>query len=301
MIGFIGLGQMGSRMAARLVDQGLPVVAFDVDQAALAKLAARGASVAESPEAVGTKAEIVICSLPLPHIVEQVMIGEAGVSHGSAVEIIVDMSTIGPSKVIQIAEHLRKRGIELVDAPVSGGVGGAEAGTLSLMVSGSPDALARVEPILRHLGNRIFVLGEAPGLGQKMKLINNMLVAANAVAAFEAMVMGVKSGLDADTMLEVINASSGRSFITTDKIPDCVLPRTFPRRFATNLLYKDLKLGIEEASLMDAPLWMMHAAFGFLAKAMEETDPTADYASLIEYFEHRAGVEVSSKRKITAS
>ena len=284
---------MGSRMAARLVDAGLPVIAFDVDPAALANLAARGASIVNSPAAVAAQAPIVLCSLPQPHIVEQVMIGANGLSSGGAVEIILELSTTGPTKVGQIAQQLRLRGIELVDAPVSGGIGGAETGKLSLMVSGKAEALARAEPILRHLGDRIFFLGDAPGLGQKMKLVNNMLVAANAVAAFEALVMGVKSGLDADTMLEVINASSGRSFITTDKIPQCVLPRSFPRRFATNLLYKDLKLGVEEASLTGSPLWMMEAALNFMAKAMEETDPTADYATLIQYFERRAGVEVA--------
>jgi 3-hydroxyisobutyrate dehydrogenase len=295
MIGFVGLGQMGSRMAARLVDAGLQVVAFDIDSAALQKLVTRGASAAASPAAVAAQAPIIFCSLPQPHIVEQIMIGDGGLSGGTAVEIIVDLSTTGPTKVIQIAAHLRPHGIELVDAPVSGGIGGAEAGKLSIMVSGSPAALARVQPLLRHMGDRIFVLGEAPGLGQKMKLVNNMLVAANAVAAFEALVMGVKSGLDATLMLDVINASSGRSFITTDKIPQCVLRRTFPQRFATNLLYKDLKLGVEEASLIGAPLWMMEAAQRFMAQAMEETDPTADYASLIKYFERRAGVEVAEQ------
>jgi 3-hydroxyisobutyrate dehydrogenase len=295
MIGFVGLGQMGSRMAARLVDAGLQVVAFDIDSAALQKLVTRGAGAAASPAAVAAQAPIIFCSLPQPHIVEQIMIGDGGLSGGTAVEIIVDLSTTGPTKVIQIAAHLRPHGIELVDAPVSGGIGGAEAGKLSIMVSGSPAALARVQPLLRHMGDRIFVLGEAPGLGQKMKLVNNMLVAANAVAAFEALVMGVKSGLDATLMLDVINASSGRSFITTDKIPQCVLRRTFPQRFATNLLYKDLKLGVEEASLIGAPLWMMEAAQRFMAQAMEETDPTADYASLIKYFERRAGVEVAEQ------
>jgi 3-hydroxyisobutyrate dehydrogenase len=284
MIGFVGLGQMGSRMAARLVDAGLQVVAFDIDSAALQKLVTRGAGAAASPAAVAAQAPIIFCSLPQPHIVEQIMIGDGGLSGGTAVEIIVDLSTTGPTKVIQIAAHLRPHGIGLVDAPVSGGIGGAEAGRISIMVSGSPAALARVQPLLRDMGDRIFVLGEAPGLGQKMKLVNNMLVAANAVAAFEALVMGVKSGLDATLMLDVINASSGRSFITTDKIPQCVLPRTFPQRFATNLLYKDLKLGVEEASLIGAPLWMMEAAQRFMAQAMEETDPTADYASLIKYF-----------------
>jgi 3-hydroxyisobutyrate dehydrogenase len=295
VIGFVGLGQMGSRMAARLVDSEAQVLAFDVDQVALDTLVERGAQGAASVADVAAQATIVLCSLPRPEVVEDVLLGAKGLVSGGAVEIIVDLSTTGPTKLMSIADRLHKRGIDLVDAPVSGGVGGAEAGTLALMVSGNPVALERVDPILRVLGKNIFVMGDEPGLGQKMKLVNNMLCAANAVAAFEALAMGAKGGLDATRMLEVINTSSGRSFITTDKVPQCVLPRTFPPRFATDLLHKDMKLGIEEAKAIGAPLWMMDAAIRFIETAMAEGDPKADYATLIHYFERRAGVEVTGK------
>ena len=291
-IGFVGLGQMGSRMAARLVDAGADVLAFDVDDDALAALARRGARAAASPADVAAEAAIILCSLPRPEIVERVVLGENGLA-GGIVEVIVDLSTTGPTKSTEIAGQLRTFGIDLVDAPVSGGVGGAEAGTLTLMVAGDPAACARVDPILRLLGTNIFMIGDEPGLGQKMKLVNNMLCAANAVVAFEALVMGVKGGLDATRMLEVINASSGRSFITTDKVPQCILPRTFPPRFATELLLKDMKLGVAEAHAVGAPLWMMESALRFIAEAIGEGDPKADYASLIRYFERRAGVEVA--------
>lgn len=292
-VGFVGLGQMGARMAARLVDAGLDVIAFDVDPVALAKLAARGAKAAASLRDVADKAAIILCSLPRPDIVEQAILGVDGLASGSTVELIVDLSTTGTAKLQEIARALAVHNIDLVDAPVSGGVGGAEAGTLTLMVAGKAAARARVDTIVRHLGSNIFVIGDTPGLGQKMKLVNNMLCAANAVTAFEAMVMGVKAGLDADRMLEVINVSSGRSFITTDKLPQCVLPRSFPNRFATQLLLKDMRLGVEEAQVDDAPLWMMTAALDFISKAMDEGDPQADYATLIHYFEQRAGVEVA--------
>jgi 3-hydroxyisobutyrate dehydrogenase len=292
-IGFVGLGQMGSRMAARLVESGFQVIAFDVDETALAALQQRGAVRAASALDVANQAAVILCSLPRPEIVEKVVLGEGGLIEGSAVEIVVDLSTTGPTKLIEVAAGLAAKGIVLVDAPVSGGVGGAEAGTLTLMVSGSPDARERVAPYLRALGGNIFIIGDEPGLGQKMKLVNNMLCAANAVVAFEALVIGVKGGLDADKMLEVINTSSGRSFITTDKIPQCVLPRTFPPRFATELLFKDLKLGVDEARAIDAPLRMMTEACNFIEEAMGECDSKADYASLIKYFERRAGVEVA--------
>jgi len=298
-IGFVGLGQMGSRMAQRLVAAGYDVVAFDVDAAAIARLVEAGASAAKSPQALAEVCEIVLCSLPRPEVVEEVILGANGLADGRAIKLVVDLSTTGSVKLAHVAAVLASKGIALVDAPVSGGVGAAEGGTLTFMIAGEPAARAEAEPILQRLGSHLFVIGDTPGLGQKMKLINNMLCAANAVAAFEALVIGVKGGLEAETMLKVINVSSGRSFITTDKAPQCVLPRTFPPRFATELLLKDLRLGVEEARADAAPLWMMEAALEFVSTAIVEGDPTADYASLIRYFERRAGVEVSGNSGAT--
>jgi 3-hydroxyisobutyrate dehydrogenase len=291
-IGFIGLGQMGSRMAARVAQSGASVIVQDVDRNAVAKLVEQGALAAASPAEVASSASIVLCSLPTPDIVEAVLFGKDGLVEGDVVKIVVDLSTTGATKIVEFAKRLKQRGIDLVDAPVSGGVDGAAAGTLSLMIAGDANAIEQVDPILRLLGKHIFIMGDAPGLGQKMKLVNNMLVAANAIAAFETLVLGAKAGLDSTRMIDVINASSGRSFITTDKVPQCVLPRTFPPRFATELLYKDVKLGIEEAATVGTRLWMMEAALRLMGQAMAEGDPKADYATLIRYFERRAKVEV---------
>ena len=294
-LGFIGLGQMGSRMAARLASASSAALSvFDVDKAAVSRLSGMGATAMASPRAIGDTCEVVLCSLPRPEIVERVLLGEGGVAQGNAVKVVVDLSTTGSVVSEGVGAVLAGRGITLVDAPVSGGVGAAEAGTLTLMVAGDPQARTRVDAVLRHLGSNIFVIGDAPGLGQKMKLINNMLCTANAVATFEALVTGVKGGLDAQTMLDVINVSSGRSFISTDKVPQCVMPRSFPPRFATELLLKDMKLGVDEALANGAPLWMMTAALEFMATAIDETGPSADYATLIRYFERRAGVEVGA-------
>ncbi|GAA0333066.1 NAD(P)-dependent oxidoreductase [Sphingomonas oligophenolica] len=293
-IGFIGLGQMGSRMAARLVCGGDGLAVFDVDQTAVDRLTAMGATAHASPKTIGDTCSVVLCSLPRPEIVERVLLGDGGVAEGCAVKIVVDLSTTGSVVCERIASALAAKGITLVDAPVSGGVGAAETGSLTLMIAGRPDARSQVDAVLRRLATHLFVIGDDPGLGQKMKLINNMLCAANAVTTFEALVAGVKGGLDADTMLNVINVSSGRSFISTDKVPQCVLPRTFPPRFATELLLKDMKLGVNEALANDAPLWMMISALEFISTAIAETGHLADYATLIQYFERRAGVEVSS-------
>lgn len=290
-VGFVGLGQMGSRMAARFVGGDQKLNVFDLDEDAVSKLVALGAVSQASPRAIGDTCEIVLCSLPRPEVVEQVLLGEGELSEGRAVRTIVDLSTTGSRVSERVGAALAAKGIALVDAPVSGGIGAAESGTLTLMIAGDPDARSQVAPALARLGTHLFVIGDHPGLGQRMKLINNMLCATNAVTAFEALVAGVKCGLDPETMLDVINVSSGRSFISTDKVPQCVLPRTFPPRFATELLLKDMKLGVDEALAADAPLWMLPSALQFLTEAITEMDPAADYANLIRYFERRAGVE----------
>jgi len=295
-VGFVGLGQMGSRMAARLVGGDLELNVFDLDEHPVNRLVMLGAVSQSSPRAIGDTCGVVLCSLPRPEVVEQVLLGEGGISDGCAVKTIVDLSTTGSRVSERVDAALAAKGIAFVDAPVSGGVAAAEAGSLTLMIAGDPVARSQVAPVLARLGTHLFVIGDNPGLGQKMKLINNMLCAANAVTAFEALVAGVKSGLDAETMLDVINVSSGRSFISTDKVPQCVLPRTFPPRFATELLLKDMKLGVDEALANDAPLWMMTSALQFMSEAINELDPAADYASLIRYFERRAGVEFAPSK-----
>ena len=285
-------------MAARLVAAGWDVVVYDVDTSAVTRLVGAGASQAGSLRALADTCDVVLCSLPRPDVVKQAILGAGGLAEGDAVKLIVDLSTTGSAVMAEVAAALAEKGISLVDAPVSGGIGAAEAGTLTVMIAGTPAARGEVDALLRCLGTNLFVIGDEPGLGQKMKLVNNMLCAANAVTTFEALVAGVKGGLDAETMLDVINVSSGRSFISTDKVPQCILPRTFPPRFATELLLKDFRLGMEEARASEAPLWMMEAAFDFISNAIAEIDPAADYASLIKYFEHRAGVVVAGKSEV---
>ena len=146
----------------------------------------------------------------------------------------------------RLAGLFQEKGVAFVDAPVSGGVIGAEQGTLSVMAAGDCQAFDIVEPLLCALGRNVFYVGARPSMGQAMKLVNNMLAATNAVATFETLVMGAKAGLDTQVMLDVINVSSGRNSAALDRVPQCVLPRTFPMRFARSLLYKDVRLWVEE-------------------------------------------------------
>ena len=290
-LGFIGLGVMGSRMATRLVKAGHTVTVYDIDPAAQKAVVDRGAKPATSAKDVASRADIVFCSLAMPKDVETVMLGADGVIHGGRAKIAVDLSTTGSRTEMKVAAELKTKGIALIDAPVSGGSHGAEAGTLAVMTSGPKAQFDRAKPALDVIGT-IFYLGAESGYGQTMKLINNMISATCTFATFEAMVFGVKVGLDPVQMLEVLNAGAGRNISTTHKIPACVLPRTFPKLFTTDLMFKDVKLGVEEAEAVGAHLWTINAARNFLAFAVSQGDGQADWSATIKHFERWANVTV---------
>jgi 3-hydroxyisobutyrate dehydrogenase-like beta-hydroxyacid dehydrogenase len=289
-IGFIGVGRMGSRMARRLLDAGYGLTIYDTDAAMVRALVDAGARAAESPAAVGSAAEIVLVSLPTPPIVEKVA---KEVAAGGRAKIFVDMSTTGATYAKKIAAMLAEHGVAQVDAPVSGGLAGAEKGTLAVMVSCGEKEFAAVEPVLKHCG-KIFYVGKLPGQGQTMKLVNNLLSATAMAASAEAVVLGVKAGLDAAQVVEVINAGTGRNSATADKFPRFVLPRTFNLGFAMNLMNKDLRMCLEEAEAMDVPM-IVGSAVRQLMGITEATVPDADMTDVVKVVEKWAGVTVGGK------
>jgi hypothetical protein len=234
-IGFIGLGNMGFHMARRLLAAGHSVIALDTRKDVLDRMVALGASPAGSPKEVADRAETVMASLPTPDIVLQVATGPGGIIEGQRVRRFVDLSTTGSSMARRIFDLLKARAIVQVDAPVSGGVSGAEKGTLAVMASGPRAEVEAVEPALAVIG-KVFHIGEQPGAGQTMKLANNFLSATAMAATSEAMVMGVKAGLDPRVMLDVINSGSGRNTATETKFPKNVLPGTFDLGFTNGLM-----------------------------------------------------------------
>jgi len=296
-IGFIGLGTMGSRMAGRLVDAGYSLVLHDAKAEALQAFADRDVEIAQSPAEVAGKADIIVLSLPIPAVVEKVTTGEGGIIEGNRAKIVIDTSTTGSQVIVRAAKQLADKGITLIDAPVSGGVPGAANGTLTVMASGPQKTFDQVKPILEIIGKNVIYMGEEPGLGQAMKLVNNMLSAAGTLAAMEVLVAGAKAGLDSEKMIEVINISSGRCFGTQDKIPQCILSGEFPMRFPAELLHKDVNLGVEEAEAMGARMWVVKSARDLLAYSLEQGDGKLDYAHVIKYFEQWAGdVEVRAQK-----
>ena len=220
-IGFIGLGNMGAHMARRLVEAGHKVIVYDIRQEAIGNIAALGAVAARSPKEVADAAETVMVSLPTPGIVLKVATGPDGVIEGRRVRRFVDLSTTGAVMAQRIFKLLAAKNIVQIDAPVSGGVRGAAKGTVAVMASGPRADVEAVEPALKVIG-KFFFISERPGAGQTMKLCNNVLSAAGTVATSESMVTGVKAGLDPRIMVDVINASSGRSTATEQKFPEVV-------------------------------------------------------------------------------
>jgi 3-hydroxyisobutyrate dehydrogenase-like beta-hydroxyacid dehydrogenase len=281
-------------MASRLLDAGYSLCVFDTNADAVKPLVARGAKSAASPAEVGSMARIVLMSLPTPGIVHAVALGTDGIAHGSSVKILIDLSTTGPGMATTVARSVSERGIIAVESPVSGGVAGAKAGTLAVMVACPQHAFTEVEPILKTFG-RLFFTGEKPGLAQTAKLANNLLAAAAMVVSSEAMAMGVKAGLDPKILLDIINAGSGRNSATQDKFPRTVLPGTFDFGFATGLSYKDVRLCVDEAETLGVPMVVGAAVRQMLAVTQAKFGADSDFTCIAKVVEEWAKVEIRSK------
>jgi 3-hydroxyisobutyrate dehydrogenase-like beta-hydroxyacid dehydrogenase len=290
-VGFIGLGNMGTPMAGRLADAGYGLVVNDTRDDVVQPFVDRGAKRAPSPAEIGASAETVLVSLPTPDIVQQVVLGPGGIAEGSKVKTIVDLSTTGPRVGADIAGKLKEKGITFVDSPVSGGVGGAKAGTLAVMVSCPRATFDRLEPMLKNIG-KVFFIGEAPGSAQMMKLCNNLMSAAAMAISAEAITAGVKAGIDPAVMVDVINVSSGMNTATTQKFPKSILNRRFDYGFATGLMFKDVRLCLEEAEGMGLDLETAKAVRSVWQKMNDQFGPESDFTRIVEMVEKPAGVTV---------
>jgi len=295
-LGFAGVGRMGAPMVRRLLAAGHRVAVFDANAAAVETLAAAGAAVVASPAALGGEAEIVFLSLPTPEIVEAVALGPNGLAEATGVKIVVDLSTTGPRVAKRVAAGLRAAGITPVDCPVSGGVGGAEKGTLAMMAACGQAAFDELEPILKILGSKVFHVGEEPGMGQMVKVINNLMSVTSLTIASEALVLGTKAGLDPEVLLEVINAGSGSTNATTDKIPKFVLGRSFDFGFAIGLSSKDARLCLEEADALGVPMVVGSAVRQMINVTKGRLGADADLTEIIKPIEEWAGVTVGKPK-----
>ena len=293
-IGFVGVGKMGARMVRRLIDAGYHVTIYDPVESAMEPLVKAGAAMADSPAAVASAADVVFASVPTPPIVLAVAVGPNGVIEGKRAKVFIDTSTTGATVAKQVAEGLAAKGITAVDAPVSGGIKGAEKGTLAVMLSCPESVLGTVKPILEVLG-KIFVVGTGAGQGQTMKLLNNLLSATAMAITSEAMAMGVKAGLDPSLIVDVFNAGTARNSATQDKIKQHVISRTFSYGFGIGLLNKDIRLCMGEADALGVPMVVGSAVRQLLSIVTASEGLDADMTAMARTVEEWAGVRVGSQ------
>jgi len=291
-LAFIGCGAMGAPIAERLIDAGHALHIYDPNPAATAPLVARGAFVASSPRAAADASEVAFACLPSPEISRKVALDADGIVACKGLTAYVEMSTIGSKAIKTIAQGLASAGIPVLDSPVSGGPRGARAGTLSTMVAGARATFEKVKPLLETVARNVFYIGETPGLGQVTKLANNMISAAGMAAAFEASAMAVKAGVDARTLIDTVNASTGRNSATMDKFPAAVLTRSFDYGGKLSTMYKDVLLCLEEARELNVPMWVGSNVVQLWFHAMTQGRGNDDYTTLIKMIEEWAGVVV---------
>jgi 2-hydroxy-3-oxopropionate reductase len=295
-IGFIGLGAMGKPMAQNLLKASYQLTIFDINPRPVAELVAWGAEKRETPAQVAKDAEVVITMLPADEEVKAVILGEEGVLSGAkAGLVIIDMSSIAPHTSMQVASELNKKGIKFLDAPVSGGTIGAENGTLTIMVGGDKTIFEEHKDILQAMGKNIYYIGEV-GMGETIKMVNQMLVANNIVAIAEAFVMGTKLGLDPEVIYHIIRISAGNSVLIDQRVPNFILKGDFTQPgFALDLLRKDAGLAVESAKINKVPLFLTSQSYQLLTMASAEGLGRKDMSAIIELFERAAGVSVRKK------
>jgi 3-hydroxyisobutyrate dehydrogenase len=289
-IGFIGMGNMGAPMAANLVRGGYQVAVHDIALERARNFATtHNAHAAETLAALGRDCDLIITMLPSGHEVRQVLLeadGGALVRNLRAGGIVIDMSSSDPVGTRALGEELAARKIELVDAPVSGGVPRAKDGTLAIMIGGSASAVQTVKPVLSKMGAKLFEVGGL-GCGHAMKALNNFLAGTSFAAASEALRVGRTFGLDPAVMVDVINVSTGRSFPTDLVIKQHVLSGTFATGFALGLLAKDVKIAADLASQIGAEAPIGRMICDLWAEARDAIGPEHDHSRAAEHWDRR--------------
>lgn len=291
-IGFVGVGRMGLPIVGHILDAGHQVRAYDVSENALAAAEQRGALRCDSPKDAASGSEVVLLSLPHPDISRDVVLGEKGVLAGLARGALIgETSTVSPGLVQELAPVVEAGGCELLDAAVSGGVHGAVAGTLTLMVGGSAHGFERLQPILQTFGKNLFHCGGA-GMGMLFKVVNNMLAHVNFVALAEATALAVKAGADPKLLGDVVAVSSGQSAQIDDRLRKHILPRNFTPGMTTELATKDSVLCLELARELGVPTFIASAAHHVYEMGVAKGYGEEEYAALIKLWEEWLSIEV---------
>lgn len=290
-IGFIGLGVMGRPMAANLIKAGYSLWVHDINNEPVRALTRLGAVEASSAKEIGRKSEVVFSMLPTSVEVKEVYLEKNGVLGGMKKGgTVIDMSTIEPRVSREIAAAAEKKGIEMLDAPVSGGQFGAINGTLTIMVGGKEEIFNQCRGLFEAMGESTYYCGSI-GSGEVVKIANNMVLAACVQATCEGMVMGTKAGVEPRVLSEVISKSSGQSWVLSHHLPKKAFKGDFEPGFMVDLMYKDLGLALDLSSELNVPV-----QFGAASRQVYELAKAAgkgrqDFSSILELLEERVGVK----------
>jgi 2-hydroxy-3-oxopropionate reductase len=283
--GYLGVGKMGQPMAGKLLDAGYEVWIYDISDDAMRPLLERQARQATSPKALADTCDTVIVSLPTLEIFQRALSGADGLLAGKALKTLVNTCTVGGPFVRQVETECAAANVTVIDAPISGGVAGAAAGTLAVMVSGNPAKIAELMPMFRLWGKTIVVAGDTPGPAQTMKLTNNLLCAVAFVATSEAMTLSGKAGIPPDAMLQILNNGTGRNFATSYVFPETGLTGTFDFGATIEILMKDVDLAIEQGEELGVPMWVCQAVRLVLKHGVFQGRAQQDLSRIVEIIE----------------
>jgi 3-hydroxyisobutyrate dehydrogenase len=290
-VGFIGVGNMGNPMAGNVLKAGFAMTVFDKNSQAMANLVQAGARSAASAAEVVERSEIVLTCLPASPDVEALYLEPGGlIERAKPATILIDLSSVLPSTPRKLEPRANARGVHFLEAPVSGGVSGARAATLAIMVGGDPQVLERARPVLRAIGPNIFSVGPV-GAGNTVKAINNMMACVNSLAMMEGVVLGVKAGLDPMTIYEVVKASSGGSK-ALERIPTALVPRKFEPGFKVQLMNKDLDTFNTIAKELHVPVSFSNVAQRYQQAAMAAGLGDYDTSVAVTIIERLAAMEI---------
>lgn len=295
-LGFVGLGNIGEPICRNLLEQGYGVAVHDASPEAVARLGDTGAEPVGSLGELGAVADVVLLSLPNSTVVEEVVLGDGGLAEAlSEGKVLIDTSSSKPHSTRSIAERLAASDVEMLDAPVSGGVLRAREGTLAVMVGGRREVYERCSDILRAFGEHLFYVGDH-GTAHLLKALNNLLSATTLASASEAMILAGKAGISPETFVEVINASNGRSYSTEMKFPRYILPRSFDDGFALGLMSKDVKIALDTAAEMEFPMIVSSAVSQIWQTAVSHGHSAENHTAIYAFIEDLLGENAASRK-----
>lgn len=290
-VGFIGLGLMGAPMAA-VMSRKFQTVGFDLARSPGQGPGGEGVRILADPAAVAEAADVICLSLPTPKASIEVTRTIAQAAR-KRVRLIAELSTIGIEPAETCGRIAEQAGLAYVDAPVSGGVARATTGELSIMAAGRPEHIAAARPVLEQISARLFVMGDRVGLGQAMKLANNIVAATSLAVTSEAVVFGTRAGLDMAQMIEVMNASTGRTESSEVKFPRNIVTRRYRQGARAAIMHKDVSLYVLDAKRLHAPL-RVAAATDRLWEEFSRVDPDVDFSRIHKYLEDMPADEARS-------